>query len=111
MSTCLKESDNPLYMIFLLGEESGELMGKFSKAIRKGRIYFSDDRLVYNMYEAADIVEWETSVKKELGDCLWAIAGIAREMGFDLEEVGAANLAKLASRKQRGVIDGSGDDR
>lgn len=111
MSTCLKESDNPLYMLFLLGEESGELMGKFSKAIRKGHIgFFAENQLVPMM---ADSVreEWMAAVKKELGDCLWAIAGIAREMGFDLEEVGAANLAKLASRKQRGVIDGSGDDR
>jgi hypothetical protein len=32
-------------------------------------------------------------------------------MGWDLEDVAQGNLDKLASRKQRGVIDGNGDNR
>lgn len=36
MSTCMESCNNPLYMLLMLGEEAGELNGKFSKAIRKG---------------------------------------------------------------------------
>ena len=32
-------------------------------------------------------------------------------MGWDLEDVAQGNLDKLASRQQRGVIDGNGDNR
>lgn len=32
-------------------------------------------------------------------------------MGWNLEDVAQGNLDKLASRKARGVIDGSGDNR
>jgi hypothetical protein len=32
-------------------------------------------------------------------------------MGWSLEDVAKSNLEKLASRKQRGVIDGEGDNR
>jgi NTP pyrophosphatase (non-canonical NTP hydrolase) len=48
---------------------------------------------------------------KELGDVLWYLAQIATELDLDLDEVAAANLEKLASRKRRGVLNGSGDER
>lgn len=32
-------------------------------------------------------------------------------MGWDLEKIAKMNLEKLASRKNRGVIDGNGDNR
>lgn len=47
----------------------------------------------------------------EVGDVLWFVAGIASTMGVSLEEIANANLAKLQSRQQRGVIDGNGDNR
>ena len=50
-------------------------------------------------------------LKKELGDILWQTAGFAYVMGWTLEEGAKGNLDKLASRKQRGVIDGEGDNR
>ena len=50
-------------------------------------------------------------LNKELGDVLWHVAVIASELGFSLEEIADANLSKLASRMERGVIQGSGDDR
>jgi hypothetical protein len=36
---------------------------------------------------------------------------LAYELDYTLEEIMQMNLDKLASRQQRGVISGSGDDR
>ena len=50
-------------------------------------------------------------LKKELGDCLWFIATICTDFGLDLNDVAHANIEKLLSRKLRGTLHGSGDDR
>jgi NTP pyrophosphatase (non-canonical NTP hydrolase) len=47
----------------------------------------------------------------ELGDVLWYVAMLARELDLDLADIAQANLDKLASRKDRGLLQGSGDDR
>ena len=47
----------------------------------------------------------------ELGDVLWYVAMLARELDLDLGEIAQANLDKLASRKERGLLTGSGDER
>ena len=51
------------------------------------------------------------AIKFELGDVLWYISQLSSELGYELEEVANANLQKLNSRKARGTIQGSGDDR
>jgi NTP pyrophosphatase (non-canonical NTP hydrolase) len=48
---------------------------------------------------------------KELGDVLWYVAAAAEELGLKLGDIAQANLDKLASRKARGVLGGSGDNR
>ena len=48
---------------------------------------------------------------KELGDPLWYLAALADDLGYTLQEVVDANIEKLSSRKDRGVIKGSGDNR
>ncbi len=50
-------------------------------------------------------------IKKELGDVLWYLAALSRELGFTLDDVALANIAKLRSRVERGVIKSSGDNR
>ncbi len=47
----------------------------------------------------------------ELGDVMWYVAEIATANGLSMGEVLQANLDKLASRKERGAIQGSGNHR
>jgi NTP pyrophosphatase (non-canonical NTP hydrolase) len=111
MTTCMETSANPLYMLFMLGEEVGELQGKFSKAIRKGWISFDGNKLIFHPKNAnaEELMNWLDLVKKEIGDCLWGIAGITSQMDWSLEDVAVGNLDKLAARKVAGTIDGNGD--
>lgn len=111
MTTCMESSNNPLYMLFMLGEEIGELQGKFSKAIRKGNIKFDGDNdyIFTDNTTQAEIKEWEDLVAKECGDILWGIAGLCNVMGWSLEDIAQMNLDKLAARKKIGTIDGNGD--
>lgn len=76
-----------------LAGEVGELLGYFAKCRRDGVIV---DR---------------NHVKKELGDTLWFITAIARDFGFSLEDIADGNLEKLYGRKERGTLQGSGDNR
>jgi hypothetical protein len=47
----------------------------------------------------------------ELSDVCWYAAVLAFELDYFLEDIMQMNLDKLASRAQRGVIQGSGDNR
>jgi NTP pyrophosphatase (non-canonical NTP hydrolase) len=55
--------------------------------------------------------ERREALAAELGDVLWYLAQLATEAELDLEELAEANLAKLASRRERGALHGSGDTR
>lgn len=87
------------YALFNLAGEVGELLSLEAKMLRDG------------VDELKPYTDHVTNVKKELGDILWHVAAIAKDYGFTLEEVAAANIEKLVSRKQRGVLQGSGDNR
>jgi len=50
-------------------------------------------------------------IKKELGDVLWYLAQISKELRLKFSDVAKANLDKLASRQVRGRLHGSGDNR
>lgn len=86
--------------------EVGELLGKIAKGIRKDKTAFMDNNLIDEFTDTE-----KHDIKSELGDCAWFIAGIAKTMGWTLEDVCADNLNKLSSRQKRGVIDGDGDNR
>jgi len=47
----------------------------------------------------------------ELGEVLWYVAALATDLKTELSEVANKNIEKLNSRKNRGVIGGSGDNR
>lgn len=42
---------------------------------------------------------------------LWYVAGLADTLGYKLSDVAGGNVDKLSSRKERGVLKGSGDNR
>lgn len=116
MSTCLPESDNLFYMLANLVGEVGEFASKAGKHMRKGKLHItttqSDDEgkiLHTQVWNVSD--EERHLMLSEIGDILWQTAGLAKVMGVTLEEVAEENLAKLASRKQRNVIAGDGDER
>jgi NTP pyrophosphatase (non-canonical NTP hydrolase) len=86
-----------VYPTLGLTNEAGEVAGKIKKIFRdrNGQISEAD----------------RESLKQELGDVLWYLTQICTELGLTLEEVAEANLAKLFSRQERGVIKGDGDIR
>lgn len=80
----------------LIGE-SGEIAEKFKKILRdKNGIISPEDT---------------TEMTKELGDVLWYIALLCQYLDISLDDVATKNIDKLASRKVRGKLSGSGDNR
>lgn len=86
-----------LHLVLGLVGESGEVAEKFKKWIR-------DDGSDEDLLDRADL-------QKELGDVLWYLAVLADYLDLPLDDIATANVTKLASRQQRGVLGGSGDDR
>ncbi|MFZ2619476.1 MAG: nucleoside triphosphate pyrophosphohydrolase family protein [Alphaproteobacteria bacterium] len=66
---------------------------------------------VKKLYRDGDSTELREGAKQELGDVLWYTARMAAALGITLEDVLQNNHDKLMSRKARGVIAGSGDNR
>lgn len=91
-----KENDFNMYAFGLL-EEAGEIAGKFKRLYR-------DHNGTMNL----DIMN---QIVLELGDMKWYASRIADALGVTDEQVAKANITKLTSRQERGVIHGSGDSR
>jgi NTP pyrophosphatase (non-canonical NTP hydrolase) len=86
-----------LHLVLGLVGESGEIAEKFKKWVRD---LDSDESRI----DRADLA-------RELGDVLWYVAVLADYLDLSLDDIAATNLAKLASRRDRGVLGGSGDNR
>lgn len=61
--------------------------------------------------DGGEPTEIRAAIRGELGDVLWYLSQLARRYSLTLEEVATANLEKLDSRRRRGVLSGSGDNR
>jgi NTP pyrophosphatase (non-canonical NTP hydrolase) len=113
MTTCMPSCFNYAYMMDNLMAEVGEFAGKVSKAKRKKLIRFDHEgNIVFCQGVTAEQRdEMLAELKKEAGDILWQASGLFEVFGWKLNDVGQGNLDKLASRMQRGVIVGDGDNR
>ena len=85
------------YYLHGLSGEVGEISNKFKKIQRD-----SDGIMSEKMRE--DFAD-------ELGDVMWYMSRLADLLGFSLGDICQGNLSKLADRKERGVLKGSGDNR
>ncbi len=85
------------YIVLGLVGESGEIAEKLKKNWR-------DHAGVIDENQKQELI-------KELGDVLWYMAQLATELGTSLDEVAWRNIEKLFSRKDRGALHGSGDNR
>ena len=86
-----------IYPTLGLTGEAGEVANKVKKIIR-------DDGNKINKGLVQEI-------SAEIGDCLWYISVLADDIGIKLSDIANANLIKLANRKEKGTIHGSGDTR
>jgi len=87
-----KQEHAVIYPALGLAAEAGEVANKVKKILRDGTF----DR---------------QAIADEVGDCLWYIAALCRDLNVDLKDLADANLKKLKDRQQRGKLSGSGDNR
>ena len=80
------------YLALGLTSEAGEVAGKVKNLIRAGK---GDKK----------------AIASEVGDVLWYCAMLAKETEVPLNDIMKDNLKKLYSRKERGTLQGSGDNR
>ena len=81
-----------IYPALGLAAEAGEVANKVKKIMRDGKL----DR---------------DGIADEIGDCLWYIAALCRDLNIDMETVAYDNLEKLHGRQKRGTLRGNGDKR
>lgn len=86
-----------LYLIPGLTGEAGEVASLYAKWIR-------DTQLGVRMPVKEEMM-------KELGDCMWFVASIAKLYDVKLSDIAKMNIEKLEGRLQRGTIGGTGDNR
>lgn len=77
--------------------EAGEIQGKVKKMIRDDGGILTDEK--------------REAIKAEIGDTLWYLARVSEEIGTTLAAAASDNITKLADRKARDVLSGSGDNR
>jgi NTP pyrophosphatase (non-canonical NTP hydrolase) len=91
------KDNNFIYPALGLCGEAGEVAEKIKKVLRDNDGIVSEEKKI--------------EITKELGDVLWYVANLSKELGIPLEEVAAQNIEKLKSRQQRDELHGSGDNR
>ena len=93
-----------LYPTLGLTGEAGEVAEKVKKLYRDDEINFMRDDMMDELTP-----EQSKELALELGDVLFYIAAIAGDIGYGLEEIADMNIDKLASRRKRNKLSGSGD--
>lgn len=111
MTTCMPSCNKFPYMFINLVGEVGEFASKVAKSIRKGEAVINDDLWWTDIPTDEEVAEERRLLSQELGDILWQLSGLCHVLNLPLEDVAKQNLAKLADRKKRHVIEGNGDER
>jgi len=88
---------NYIYPTLGLVGEAGEVAEKVKKLIRDGRGKITSG--------------FRKEIEKEMGDVFWYLAQLATELNLSLDFIAKKNIKKLLSRKKRGKLHGSGDNR
>ena len=91
------KGNNITYPVLGLSGEAGEVAEKVKKVIR-------DKNGVLDQ-------ETKNAIAKELGDVLWYVSAVSTEIGIDMGVIAQMNIDKLLLRKEKGCLQGSGDDR
>lgn len=86
-----------IYPALGLANEAGEVLGKIKKVLRDNNGEFTAEK--------------REEIGAEIGDVLWYIAALSRDLNLSMDAIAQANLDKLNSRMVRGVLGGSGDIR
>jgi NTP pyrophosphatase (non-canonical NTP hydrolase) len=95
-----------LYPALGLAGEAGEVVEKVKKLVRDDEMPLDEN---FNTGEIDP--EKRMAIAKELGDVMFYVAMIADDIDYTLSEIADMNLEKLADRKERGHLRGSGDNR
>jgi NTP pyrophosphatase (non-canonical NTP hydrolase) len=95
-------------LAFGLGEEAGEVLGKF-KRLERGDYHTIPNAL--GSYPLVDTARFKADLKKELGDVLWYLTALADRHHMSLQEILDANVEKLEARRSAGTLKGTGDAR
>lgn len=98
----------PDYPLASLAEEVGEVTGKIGKHARKNKMPIW--QVIESICEG-ELPELKNEVSKELGDIIWQWSVLCACLGIDPADVMEQNNLKLASRSDRGVLNGEGDNR
>lgn len=80
-----------------LAGETGEVLEKIKKVFRDEQGVMTDERRL--------------AIQKELGDVLWYVAALCRDLDISMSTTANCVLVKLKSRAERNVLRGSGDER
>ena len=95
-----------LYPALGLAGEAGEVVEKVKKLIR------DDEMPLDEGFDTREIdAEKRLAIARECGDVLFYLAMIADDIDYTLGEIAEINIEKLADRKNRGHLRGSGDNR
>ena len=102
------------YLALGLAEEVGEILRHISHATRDEGFCFP--KRICQKKEGplyCKDLHWDRKqmIKRELGDVLWFVSQLAREIGCSLEGVAIGNNLKLMDRARRKKINGEGDNR
>lgn len=91
------KGDKIIYPTLGLTGEAGEVSDKVKKVLRDNAGQFS--------------LQKRMEIAKELGDVLWYIAALSRDLEIPLDLIAEMNIDKLQSRHNRNKIHGEGDNR